>query len=225
MRPVQGNSFAMIGVKCIRQGQITADPPISAAHNGEAHETLDSSGCNRRRGWGVRRPCPNKIADGQGGSWSQPFDAAATADGKFTLSGGEKVNTPLMHRDYLSGGQYGAFNEDGSFFDTPLMVPGDNGDRADGDEQAQPKSPPRYPSEGGFTVLSLPYKGGALSMVFLVPQAADGLSRIESRRADGALADWLGQLIHQPVDSRRLARSADSGAGQGRLRACGAAPP
>lgn len=133
------------------------------------------------------------------GAWSQPFDAAATADGKFTLSGGEMVDTPLMHRDYLSGGQYGAFNEDGSFFDTPLMVPADNGDRAGDDEQAQPKSPPRYPSEGGFTALSLPYKGGTLSMVFLVPQAADGLSRIESRLADGALADWLGQLRGRDV--------------------------
>lgn len=133
------------------------------------------------------------------GAWSQPFDAAATANGKFTLSGGETVDTPLMHRDYLSGGQYGAFNEDGGFFDTPLMVPADDGDRADGDEQAQPKAPPRYPSEGGFTALSLPYKGGALSMAFLVPQAADGLPHLESQLADGALADWLGQLRGRDV--------------------------
>lgn len=127
------------------------------------------------------------------GAWAQPFDAAATADGKFTLFGGETVDTPLMHRDYLSGGQYGAFNDDGSFFDTPLMVP------ADGDEAVKSKLPPRYPSEGGFTALSLPYKGGALSMVFLVPQAADGLSHIESQLADGRLADWLGQLRGRDV--------------------------
>jgi serine protease inhibitor len=134
------------------------------------------------------------------GAWSQPFDAAATADGKFTLSGGETVDTPLMHRDALSGGQYGAFNDDGSFFDTPLMVPaGDNADPAAGDEEVQSKSPPRYPSEGGFTTLSLPYKGGALSMVFLVPQSADGLPRIESQLAEGALADWMGQLRGRDV--------------------------
>jgi serine protease inhibitor len=131
------------------------------------------------------------------GAWSQPFDAKATANGKFTLSGGDTVDTPLMHRGALSGGQYGAFNDDGSFFNTPTMVPTDAG--ADGDEAVESKSPPRYPGDGGFTALSLPYKGGALSMVFLVPQAADGLPRIESQLADGALQGWLGQLRGRSV--------------------------
>jgi serine protease inhibitor len=131
------------------------------------------------------------------GAWSEPFDARATADGKFALSGGDTVDTPLMHHDALSGGQYGAFNEDGSFFDTPTMVPADG--EANGDEAAKVKSPPRYPGGGGFTALSLPYKGGALSMVFLVPQTADGLPQLESRLADGALQDWVGQLCGRSV--------------------------
>lgn len=131
------------------------------------------------------------------GAWSQPFDANATANGKFMLSNGDTVDTPLMHRDALGGGQYGAFNDDGSFFDTPTMVPADG--EAGRDEAVKSKSPPRYPGEGGFTALSLPYKGGALSMVFLVPQSADGLPRIESRLADGALPDWLGQLRGRDV--------------------------
>lgn len=127
------------------------------------------------------------------GAWSQPFDPKATANGKFTLSGGDTVDTPLMHRGALSGGLYGAFNDGGSFFDTPTMVP------ADGDESTKSNSPPRYPGKGGFTALSLPYKGGALSMVFLVPQAADGLPRIESQLADGVLQGWLSQLRGRSV--------------------------
>jgi serine protease inhibitor len=129
------------------------------------------------------------------GAWSQPFDARTTANGKFTLSGGDTVDTPLMHRDALSGGQYGAFNDDGSFFDTPTMVPA--GD--DAEEAVESNSPPRYPGDGGFSALSLPYKGGALSMVFLVPQSADGLPRIESQLADGTLHDWLSQLRGRSV--------------------------
>jgi serine protease inhibitor len=129
------------------------------------------------------------------GAWSQPFDARATADGQFMLSGGDTVDTPLMHRDWMNGGQYGAFNADGSFFDTPTMVPADG----DGDEAVKSKSPPRYPGEGGFTAMSLPYKGGALSMVFLVPQSADGLPPLESQLADGALSDWLGKLRGRDV--------------------------
>lgn len=129
------------------------------------------------------------------GAWSQPFDAEATANAKFRLFGGDTVDTLLMHRDSLSGGQYGAFNDDGSFFDTPLTVPAG----ADGDEAVKSKSPPRYPGDGGFTALSLPYKGGALSMVFLVPQSTDGLRRIEAQLADGALPDWLQQLRGRDV--------------------------
>lgn len=131
------------------------------------------------------------------GAWSQPFDPKATANGKFTLSGGDTLDTPLMHRDELSGGQYGAFNDDGSFFDTPTMVP--VGSNAGGDEPAKSNSPPQYPGDGGFTALSLPYKGGTVSMVFLVPQAADDLPRIESQLADGALQGWLGQLRDRGV--------------------------
>ncbi|MGH7139610.1 MAG: serpin family protein, partial [Pirellulales bacterium] len=126
------------------------------------------------------------------GAWSQPFDAKQTANGKFTLSGGDSVDMSLMRRDALNGGQYGAFHDDGRFFETPTLVPADGG-------EVQSKSPPRYPGKGGFTALSLPYKGGALSMVFLVPQAADGLPRIESQLADGALPRWLSQLRGRDV--------------------------
>ena len=125
------------------------------------------------------------------GAWSQPFDAKSTANGKFTLSGGGTVDTPLMHYDALSVGQYGAFHGDGTFFDTPVKVPA-------GDEAAS-KSPPRYPGDDGFAALSLPYKGGALSMVLLVPQSADGLPRIESQVADRALPGWLEQLKGRDV--------------------------
>lgn len=131
------------------------------------------------------------------GAWARPFDADETTAGEFTLAGGDTVNTPLMHHDALSGGQYGAFDGDGGFFNTPAMVPVDE----NGNDGAAAKSdaPPRYPAADGFTALSLPYKGGALSMVFLVPQAADGLPRIEAQLATGALTGWLGKLGDREV--------------------------
>lgn len=131
------------------------------------------------------------------GAWARPFHAKATADGEFTLAGGDAVTTPLMHQDALGGGQYAAFNGDGGFFNTPTMVPAD--DNGNDGAAAKSDSPPRYPAADGFTALSLPYKGGALSMVFLVPRSADRLPRIESQLATGALPGWLSKLRGREV--------------------------
>ena len=46
-------------------------------------------------------------------------------------------------------------------------------------QQPDPKT--LYPGKGGFLVAELPYKGGDLSMVVIVPQDADGLPALEKK--------------------------------------------
>ena len=52
----------------------------------------------------------------------------------------------------------------------------------------------RTAGEPDFGLIELPYRGGSLSMIILLPDAADGLGGIESRMRDSTLADWLAQL-------------------------------
>jgi len=51
-------------------------------------------------------------------------------------------------------------------------------------------------------VLELPYKGGDLAMVLLVPKAKDGLPAVEKALAAEALAAWIGNLKHERVRVR-----------------------
>ena len=52
------------------------------------------------------------------GQWLEPFDPASTKDHDFTLAGGKKVKVKTM-TGHLGSARYGAFNKDGSFFNTP----------------------------------------------------------------------------------------------------------
>ena len=71
---------------------------------------------------------------------------------------------------------------DGTLFDTPLRIPFDV-------HEAR-----FYPDAQGFTMLEMPYKGRGLSMVVLVPQAADGLSALEKSLTAANLQTWIGKL-------------------------------
>ena len=47
-----------------------------------------------------------------------------------------------------------------------------------------------YPGNGGFLMAELPYKGGDLSMVLLVPQDAKGLPELEKKLSSDNLRTW-----------------------------------
>jgi serine protease inhibitor len=115
------------------------------------------------------------------GEWAEPFDVSETKPADF-LSAGGKVKTPMMRHDYMNKA-YAAFNADGSFFATPEKV----------NPNAQ-RQTARYPGAGGFQMVELPYKGGDLSMVVLVPQSADGLAALEEKLASERLAGWMAAL-------------------------------
>ena len=116
------------------------------------------------------------------GDWSVPFKEENTKDSDFTLSGGDKQKTPIMHAPNLGVGNYGAFNADGSHFNTPARIR----------RGEAPKG--HYPKSDGFAIVELPYKGDDLSMVVIAPNDPAGLSAIEEKLTPDNLTQWVGQL-------------------------------
>jgi serine protease inhibitor len=117
------------------------------------------------------------------GAWREVFESARTAPADFTLAGGQKVRVPMMNEPNMESAGYAAFNGDGSFFPTPAMyTPGKTADSE------------LYPDDRGFAMLRLPYKGGELSMVVIVPRSAERFTAIEKMAASEHLAGWLGKL-------------------------------
>jgi serpin B len=52
----------------------------------------------------------------------------------------------------------------------------------------------RYAEHPGLQVLSMPYAGGELSMIVLLPEAKDGLASLENELTAGMLGEWAGRL-------------------------------
>lgn len=124
------------------------------------------------------------------GEWSEPFDERGTRPQVFERADGESFEIPFMN-DRQTRSRYGAINADGSWFATPRRV---RADGADADE--------RYPGDDGFQILEMPYKGGELSMVFIVPRAADGLRRLHELLNSEHLRMWLGESERRSVRVR-----------------------
>lgn len=122
------------------------------------------------------------------GDWAEPFKAEVTRDEDFTTSDGTKVRVPLMHQPWADAAKYAAFNGDGSVFPTPEKVMVGEADQSN-----------RYPADDGFLVAELPYKGGDLSMVILLPRSADGLSKLESKLSAANLNAWTAALRQRRV--------------------------
>lgn len=124
------------------------------------------------------------------GQWADPFEASATREEAFTLSGGGKATVKMMQDHWRGGVPYAAFTGAGEYFDTPQRVPAVEAER-----------PPTYPDDHGFQMIELPYKGGELSMVLIAPRSADGLPELESRLTAPTLDAWLKRLDARTVDT------------------------
>jgi len=57
-----------------------------------------------------------------------------------------------------------------------------------------------YMEGQGFQMLELPYKGGDLSMVILLPREIGGFRDLEARLTPDSLTAWLGRLSPEQVD-------------------------
>jgi serpin B len=123
------------------------------------------------------------------GEWAEVFKPEQTKDDDFLLSDQGRARVPMMQHDYMPQASYAAFTGDGTFFDTPTQVPRDGFD---------PKT--AYPDVRGFAMLELPYKGGEVSMVLIVPQAATGLPAVEKLLTGGGLSTWIGKLQKRRVN-------------------------
>lgn len=124
------------------------------------------------------------------GNWLEPFPERGTRPREFTLADGSQQERPVMS-DYQSKSRYAAFRADGSYFPTPKQV------RVDGQDEDL-----RYPSEEGFQMLEIPYKGDEISMLVILPRRHDGLGVVEKLLSADRLDEWIKRLDNRKVQTR-----------------------
>ena len=122
------------------------------------------------------------------GEWAEVFAEGQTKEEDFSLADGGKVRVSTMRRGDMGSARYAAFEGDGTFFDTPVRVPFGRIDEKT-----------VYPDERGFAVLELPYKGGEMAMVVIVPRSAVGLEALEKKLSAESLDTWVGKLRQRGV--------------------------
>jgi serpin B len=124
------------------------------------------------------------------GAWREPFEPSQTTNAVFTGLSGATSTVRLMHDGWRDGVPYAAFTGTGEFFATPAKV------------LANGKSPvPTYPDDDGFQIVELPYKGGDLAMVVMLPRRHDRLAVLESLLSPERLQGWLARLDRRTVDT------------------------
>jgi serine protease inhibitor len=121
------------------------------------------------------------------GQWSTPFEVRETKPLPFTLADGTRVETPTMYHAFRIAARYGAFNKDGTYFNTPRRV-----SRLKDTEAV-------YPDNNGFEMIQLPYKGNEVSMVVIAPRSAGGLPALEKLLSGRTLQACLGKLQQRAV--------------------------
>jgi serpin B len=106
------------------------------------------------------------------GNWLTQFDPASTQSKPFHLASGATAMIPLMSH-YFDVGDAPPY--------TAVPLPG---------------------AEGNLQILSLPYRGRALSFIVLLPPTPDSLAILEKNLTAPQLAAWLAQLGSPPDDLR-----------------------
>lgn len=111
------------------------------------------------------------------GAWARAFDAAATAPAPFSLASGAVARAPTMFRRFEA--------RDGV---RAVVVDGPGVGSADGADGG---------STGGFTAVELPYKGGRLAALALLPHGDPSFA------ADGGPGGAAGALLRRLAAGRR----------------------
>ena len=106
------------------------------------------------------------------GKWEEEFEEALTTDLPFQRSDGTEIAVPfLQDRRKMPVAFFGA------------------------DDSVLPNS-----SGAALTAFELPYEGGQLSVVGLIPTSETGLPELERRLSAALLQQWLGALKVRKVD-------------------------
>jgi serine protease inhibitor len=119
------------------------------------------------------------------GDWLAPFDVKNTRPKAFHALGG-KVTTSMMHQDDIQVARYAAVNPDGSAYPTPRKV------------KAEDRKP-HTPAGGGAILAEIPYKGGDLAMVLVIPTGMTGLPELENKLTNETLSGWLDRLEKRTI--------------------------
>lgn len=117
------------------------------------------------------------------GKWHSTFSPEFTSDQPFHLSDGQTTHVPLM-TDRSRECRYVELTPEGAVND---YQPTDDG-------WVLPDNP------DGVKLLELPYRGGRLSMVVVLPNQVDGLSQIEDQLDFETLAGWTNAMREQTVE-------------------------
>ena len=126
------------------------------------------------------------------GNWQTPFDKTKTQDEPFWVSTEDTVTVPLMTNSKLEA-RYVELRPDGKA-NVPVKI------------AAPPKSfyPFRWElpeNPDGWKLIELPYRGGSLSMLIILPNRRTGLAKLEQRFNGDQLADWTKRMSPQKVDT------------------------
>ncbi len=116
------------------------------------------------------------------GTWSKPFQAENTKPSPFYRADGKPESVPMMSQRGLDVGRYGAIATDGSVFETPAFIAEDASKEFG------------YPKDG-FQIAELPYNGDSISMMILLPNQVDGLSRLILLLSSEKLEAWSRSLV------------------------------
>ncbi|MCA9036029.1 MAG: serpin family protein [Planctomycetaceae bacterium] len=154
------------------------------------------------------------------GDWSVQFDRSLTKPRPFLLADGTKIDVPTMSIRSHGEARYAAFHSDGSFFETPRMIP-----MSRRSPNGEPEEVQFYPADG-FSMAELPYEGNTLSMVLIAPSQIDSLNRIESMLTEENLTSWVSRLVKRPtnIDLPKLKLETGYTLAQGGLSASGMLP-
>ena len=118
------------------------------------------------------------------GNWLESFNSKETRRCDFHLPDGQVVKADMMHAGRLSKARYGVFASDWSpVVDTPVAVT----------EEKLPESNTEH-----TVMVELPFHGG-MSMVLIIPDSPDKLSRIEGELDSRVLAACLKRLMARNI--------------------------
>lgn len=126
------------------------------------------------------------------GAWQTPFTKSQTLEAPF-YSGTKGEQKCKMMSSFI-GARYAEFREDGSLNEL-VSVPAKPNSFFE-NEWKLPDNP------NGFKLIELDYKGDAMSMVILLPNAKDGLSKLESALDNNQLRQSISGLTSEQVKVR-----------------------